>query len=63
MPLMKARQSHGWKQGRVDEGDEYEATEQEATLLEALGWSQRKALNGTVPRRRGRYQTRDVTAN
>jgi len=68
MPLMKARQSHGWKQSHVDEGEEYEATDQEALLLEALGWAVRitASINGNAPRRRGRppgrYKTADVTS-
>lgn len=66
MPIMRARQSHGWKDSQVAEGDEYEATESEARLLEALQWAARtNKVNGqttTRRRSRGSYQTRVSTA-
>lgn len=52
MPRMRAKQSHGWLQGSVKAGDEYDATPQESELLTALGWSQVVAPT---------YQTRAMT--
>jgi hypothetical protein len=59
---MKAIQQHGWKQSKVEPGEEYEATDQEADLLVALGWSARVSVNGTEPRQRRQYRRRDMTA-
>jgi hypothetical protein len=62
MPRMKALQSHGWKQGKVEAGDEYEATDQEAQLLSALGWAEPAGMNGNEPRQRRPYRRRDMSA-
>lgn len=39
MPQMRALKSHSWNAGTVARGQAYEATEQEARLLVALGWA------------------------
>ena len=74
MPTMKALQPHIWQQRTVKRGEEYPATENEAVLVEALGWSKRlpdridiinldSGLGGeTLPRPKRQYRRRDMTA-
>ncbi len=71
MPVMRVNQPHVFADvGRV-KGDEYTATEAEASLLEALGWSARVAHDGNVyppvqhltqPRKKRTYTRRDMRA-
>ncbi len=57
MPRMKARKAHRWADGTMAAGSEYEATENEARLLRALGWA------SDAPARSQQYQTRVMTAD
>lgn len=41
MPRMKVCKSHSWNEKTVRPDDEYQATEDEAKLVEALEWSKR----------------------
>lgn len=61
MPRMKVLYGHDWNQSPVKPGDEYDATENEAQLVEALGWSERVELVEPVRQRR-QYRSRAMTA-
>lgn len=74
MPNMRAITEHRFGRGKVRPGDTYEATEREAQLLTALGWSERVTRKQRKPRNRsmeaaapgasadsGEYPTRDLS--
>lgn len=65
MPRMKVLLPHVFAQKPVEEGDEYDATENEADLLSHLGWSERMDSDKPAVRRRnGRrtYNNRALTS-
>lgn len=55
MPRVKSIKPYDWNQKPMPAGIEHDATEQEAQLLEALGWACRLSSAPT-------YQTRVMTA-
>jgi hypothetical protein len=66
MPRMRVLLPHVFAQKPVDVGDEYEATESEASLLSHLAWSERIDPDKPAPtrRRNGRaaYSNRALTS-
>lgn len=66
MPRMRVLLPHTFSQKPVEEGDEYEATENEANLLSHLGWAERIDPDKPVPvrRRNGRrvYNNRALSS-
>jgi hypothetical protein len=49
MPRMRSLQLHPWGDSHKSIGDEFDASDNEATLIEALGWAERI---GEAPRAR-----------
>jgi hypothetical protein len=60
MPKMRVVKRHTWNERTVQPKEEYIATEDEALLVEALGWAER--VEYSQPRQNRAYRRRDMTA-